>query len=496
MPSRNQHVDFPAPGGRRAWWLREALAADPGDVCPPLDHRIEADVVVLGGGYTGMWTALFLTEEQPGIRVAVLERDICGGGASGRNGGFLTGWWDELPELIEMFGEQAALAACRALGGSIRSIGEWCVEHGVDAWYTPGGYLDVAASPGQDGAWRSAVAEAARLGVADEYVELTRDEVRRRCDSPVYRGGVFMRAGATVQPARLARGLRRVLLDRGVSIFEGTPVRRFRAGPPAEAETLRGTVRAGQAVIAMNAWATGFRSIRPRIVAFGSYIVLTAPAPDLLEELGWTGGECITDSRSALHYYRTTNDGRIAFGGGGGRAALGSRVGDRFTHDVESARRAAAGLRRTFPSFDRVPIEDAWGGPIDMSPSHMPFFGTWPSGNVHFGVGYSGNGVAPSHLGGHVLAGLVAGREDEWTTLPMVGHLPAPFPPEPLRTAGGFLVREAIVKLDDAADEGRKAPPLAGLVARTPRMLGYHWGPRSSDPRVAGEAAIRRPASR
>jgi glycine/D-amino acid oxidase-like deaminating enzyme len=213
-------------------------------------------------------------------------------------------------------------------------------------------------------------------------------------------------------------------------------------------------------------------------VTFGSYLVLTAPAPERLEDLGWTGGECITDSRSSLHYYRTTPDGRIAFGGGGGRGAIGARVGDRFTHDLESVRRAAAGLRRTFPSFADVPIEDSWGGPIDMSPSHLPFFGTWPSGNVHHGAGYSGNGVAPSRLGGRVLAGLVAGREDEWTTLPLVGHLPRPFPPEPLRTAGGFLVREAIVRLDDAADAGRRAPALAKLVARTPRMLGYHWGPR------------------
>jgi glycine/D-amino acid oxidase-like deaminating enzyme len=473
-----RELDFPGPGGRRAWWLREAMADDPGDPCPPLQHDLEADVVVLGGGYTGMWTAYFLTEAHPGIRVAILERDICGGGPSGRNGGFLTGWWDELPDLAEMFGEGPALDTCRALDRCIRGVGEWCDRHGVDAWYTAGGYLELSAAPAQDGAWSSSVELARRLGAADECVELSPEEVRARCNSPVHRGGAFMRGGATVQPARLARGLRRVLIERDVRIFEGSPVLRFRAGPPAEAETPGGTVRAGSAVVALNAWASGFRRLRSRLVAFGSYIVLTAPAPERLEEIGWTGGECIIDGRSSLHYYRTTADGRIAFGGGGGRGALGSRVGDRFTHDVESARRAAAGLRRTFPNFADVPIEDAWGGPIDMSPSHLPFFGTWPSGNVHFGAGYSGNGVAPSHLGGRVLAGLVDGREDEWTTLPLVGHLPPPFPPEPLRTAGGFVVREAIVRMDDAAEHGRRAPLLARLVARTPRMLGYHWGPR------------------
>jgi glycine/D-amino acid oxidase-like deaminating enzyme len=471
-------ADVPPPGGRRAWWLREALAAEPITPCPPLDRSIEVDVVVLGGGYTGMWTAFFLTEREPGIRVAILERDICGAGASGRNGGFLTGWWDELNDQIELFGEEPALVTCRALGRSIRDVGTWCTEHNVDAWYTPGGYLDVSTAPAQDGSWRSAVREAERLDAGAELVELSRDELRSRCDSPVFRGGVLMRDGATVQPARLALGLRRVLLERGVSVFEGTPVGRFRSGPVVGVETPAGAVRAGRAVVALNAWASAMPALRPRLVTFGSYIVLTAPAPERLAELGWTGGECITDSRSSLHYYRTTRDGRIAFGGGGGRGAVGSRVGSRFTHDLESARRAAAGLRRTFPSFANVPIEDSWGGPIDMSPSHFPFFGTLAGGNVHFGVGYSGNGVAPSHLGGQVLAGLATDRDDEWTRLPLVGHRPRRFPPEPLRTLGGFLVREAIVRSDNAEENGRRAPLPARLLARTPRALGYHWGPR------------------
>ncbi len=476
--ARRGPIEVPPPGGRRAWWLREALAADPITRCPPLGRDVEADVVILGGGFTGMWSAYFLTEHDPGVRVAILERDICGGGASGRNGGFLTGWWDELPDQVELFGEEPALATCRALGRSIRDIGAWCEQHGVDAWYTPGGYLDVSTAPAQDGASLTAVREARRLGAGDELVELSREELQTRCASPVFRGGVLMRDGATVQPARLALGLRRVLLERGVRIFEGTPVRRFRAGPAVEAETPAGRIRARRAVVALNAWAGALRELRPRLVTFGSYIVLTAPAPDRLRELGWTGGECITDSRSSLHYYRTTPDGRIAFGGGGGRAAVGSRVGDRFTHDVESARRAAAGLRRTFPSFRDVPIEDSWGGPIDMSPSHFPFFGTLGTGSVHFGVGYSGNGVAPSHLGGRILAGLATDREDEWARLPLVGHRPRRFPPEPLRTVGGFLVREAIVRSDNADEEGRRAPLPARLLARAPRALGYHWGPR------------------
>jgi len=438
---------------------------------------VSADVVVLGGGYTGMWTAYQATELDPGVRVVLLEQDICGGGPSGRNGGFVTGWWDELPALVRMHGEVGAVEACREVAGSVRAIGDWCDRHGVDAWYTPGGYVSVSSNSAQDGGWRPATDLADRLGVGDRYVELSPQEVGARCHSPAFRGGVLMPDGATVQPARLARGLRRVLLDRGVRIFEGSPVRRFRAGPPAVAETSNGSVEADQAVLGLNAWAGALREFRRSLVTWGSYIVLTAPAPDRLEAIGWTGGECVSDGRSAVRYFRTTPDGRIAMGGGGGRAGAAGRIGLVFTHDLESARRAAEGLWRFFPSFRDVALEDAWGGPIDVSGTHLPVFGTLRPGNVHYAHGYTGNGVAPAHLAGRVLAALALGRDDPVTRLPLVGSRPKRFPPEPVLSPATWLVREAIVHTERAQEDERKPNPVAGFVARMPRRLGYRLGP-------------------
>jgi glycine/D-amino acid oxidase-like deaminating enzyme len=472
-----ERTDIPRPGLRRAYWLREALAAEPGEPCPPLEGPIDADVVVLGGGYTGLWTAYFVTEGDPSCRVVVLEQDICGGGPSGRNGGFVTGWWDELPALVELYGEGAALDACHAVAASVSAIGRWCEAHGVDAWYTPGGYLSVSTNPAQDGGWRKATELAERLGVGDRYRELTPEEVRARCASPAFGAGVLMADGSTVQPARLARGLRRVLLERGVRIFEGSPVRRFRAGPLVLAETPMGSVRADQAVLGLNAWAGAIRDFRRSLVAWGSYIVLTAPAPERLEAIGWTGGEGISDGRAAVRYFRTTPDGRVAMGGGGGRAGTAGHIGLVFTHDEESARRAAEGLSRFFPGFDGVPVEDAWGGPIDVSGTHLPWFGTLRPGNVHFAHGYSGNGVAPSHLAGQVLAARALGRDDPVTRLPMVDARPKRFPPEPINSAGTWLVREAIVRKERAEEEGRRAGVATRAVARLPRKLGYRVGP-------------------
>src|SRR5207302_1501417 len=271
---------------------------------------------------------------------------ICGGGASGRNGGFCTGWWDELDGLIELHGKAAAIEACRASGEAITAIGEWCADHGVDAWYRKSGFLEVATSETHERVLQRGAALAAEAGVGEEYTLLSAEQVRGRCNSPRFRAGVLMRDGATVQPARLARGLRRVLLERGVQIFEQTPVLSLDERPVA-ARTPGGTVRAGRAVVALNAWAGAFRPFRRR--------------------------------------------------------------------------------------FADVPIEAGWGGPIDVSPTHRAFFGTLASGAVHYGLGYTGNGVGPSYLGGRILAALALDRDDRYVRLPLVGLGPKLFPPEPFR---------------------------------------------------------------
>jgi glycine/D-amino acid oxidase-like deaminating enzyme len=447
---------------------------------PPLRGTSNADVAILGGGYTGLWTAIRLSELEPGARIVVLESDICGGGASGRNGGFVTGWWDELPGLIRRFGEEAALRTARVLDTAIDDIGAFVEAHGIDAWWTPNGFLSVSAAPRQDGAWRKATEACERLGVGDLWRAVTRDEVAARARSPVFRGGAFMPKAATVQPAALARGLRRVALERGVEIHERTRVRRFdpRLIKTDSAEG-PGAVVADQIVVALNAWAAAWPAFGRRLVTWSSYVVLTEPIPDRLAEIGWTGGEGIADSRFTLHYGRTTPDGRIALGGGGGRAGFGGRIGAAFTDDVGSARRAADGLRRWFPSLADVRIEDAWGGPIDIDDDHRPWFGTLPDGRVHFGLGYSGNGVAPAALGGRILASLATGRRDEWTSLPIVGPgaMPRAFPPEPFRYLGARAIREAIVRREQAEEAGRRPNPIAKAISRLPRRLGYHIGP-------------------
>jgi glycine/D-amino acid oxidase-like deaminating enzyme len=487
------------PGGRRSFWLREALAAEPASLAadvaaPPLAGRARADVAILGGGYTGLWTALRIRELEPAARVVIVEQDICGGGPSGRNGGFVTGWWDELAGLVEQFGEAEALRTVRALDAEIASLGPWATAHGVAAELVTAGFLQVSAAPAQDDAWAESAEACARAGEADRWRALSREGVAARARSPVFRAGAFMPGAATVQPALLARGLRRVALEQGIVIHERTTatppgdVPRRHGGwgrGPVEIATTSaegsGVLAADQVVVATNAWAAAWRPVAHRLVTWSSYIVLTEPIPDRLAEIGWTGGEGIADARFTLHYARTTADGRIALGGGGGRAGWGGRIGRAFSHDVTSARRAAEGLRRWFPSLADVRIEDTWGGPIDLTNDHRPWFATRPGGRIHHGFGYSGNGVAPAILGGRILAALATGRarDDEAASLPIVGEQAAPreFPPHPFRSFGARAFREAMVRREQAEEAGRKPSRVIREITRIPRRLGYHLGP-------------------
>ena len=468
-----------AEAGPVGWWLREALAAEEAGQpagAPPLEPGARVDVAIVGGGYTGLWAAWWLLEQQPGIRIAVLEQAVCGAGPSGRNGGFLHGWWDQAPYLVERFGPDAALRLAWLVDESVGAIDEWCARQGVDAWFRRSGYLRVSASPSQDGEWRAAVRTLESLGAGGQYLELSRDEVRRRCDSPAIRGGALMPNAATIQPARLARGLRRVLLDRGVAIHEGVTVRHLRGDTPLRLTTSGGEIRADQAILALNAWAAGWPGFGTSLLAWGSHIVLTEPAPEALRVSGWTGGEAIADSRFTVHYFRTTPDGRVAFGAGVGRSAYGGRVDGRYDRDARAEERARAALLRFLPAFAGVPIADAWGGPIDVSADRLPVIGSRLGGRVHHAHGFSGNGVAPAHFAGRLLAALVADPSGEIARLPIVNRRLQRFPPEPLRSVGVRLVREALVRSDEAEDAGRRARLPIRLMAGLPRALGYRFG--------------------
>jgi putative aminophosphonate oxidoreductase len=443
----------------RSLWLTEALARPGEDDLPALHGEVRADVCIVGGGYTGLWTALRLKELEPSSEVVLLEADVCGGGASGRNGGFVLSWWVKFSTLSKAYGTDEALRLARASADAVFRIGSFCQANGIDAGYRDDGYLWVATNNSQAGAWDGVIDALDRLGMRP-FEPCPPGEAARRSGSPVHVAGVFERTGAVVQPALLARGLRRVALERGVRIFEHSPMTAVRPGARGLRPSVRtddGSVFARCVVLATNAWGIRFPAIRRRVVVVGSDIVVTPPVPERLAAIGWKGGAGIADSRLFVHYYRTTGDGRVMFGKGGGVLPFGRRVGRRFEGSSPRADLTEAHFRITYPMLADVPVESSWTGPVDRSKNGLPFFGSLARG-VLCGVGYSGNGVGPSYLGGRILASLALERDDEWSGAGLVGLPSGPgyrFPPEPIRFIGGNLVRAAIARKERAEDAGK-----------------------------------------
>jgi glycine/D-amino acid oxidase-like deaminating enzyme len=443
----------------RSPWLLEALAGAP--ALEPQRGATRTDVAIVGGGYVGLWTALELKRRDPSTDVVVLEGDVCGGGASGRNGGQIHSWWDRLSALIAVCRGDAeeAVRLARASAGALDEL----ERLGLDIDLRRDGWVWTATTPAQLGAWEETVATAERFG-GSPYRALTRAEVVAKTGSDVHLAGVWEPAGGTVHPARLVRGLLRLALDAGVRVHEHTDV--VAIEPGARVRTEGGHVDAGRVVLATGAWSAALPEFARRLFVVASDVVATRAVPDRLDALGWTGGQAICDSQARVLYYQRTPAGRVVFGRGGGTIALGGRIGTGFDRSDRFARDTASALRRVYPRLADVPIEHAWAGPVDRTLSHLPIFGALRANPaVVYGVGWSGSGVAQSVLGGRILASLALDADDEWSRCGLVDQAPLHFPPDPLRYAGAHVVRAAIRRGARAEDRGRRPGPVAARLA-------------------------------
>jgi glycine/D-amino acid oxidase-like deaminating enzyme len=454
------------PTGARSLWLQEALA-EGFEPLPPLKGRVRADVCVVGGGYTGLWTAIGLKEADPSLDVVLLEGDICGGGASGRNGGFVLSWWAKFGSLAKRCGTAEALRLAQASADAVGAIGAFAATHGIDAGFRQNGWLWAATNQTQLGAWRSTIQTLDAAGVRP-FAELHPDEAGRLGGSARHAGAVFEASGAVVHPALLAFGLRRVAVGQGAQLHERTPALSLRrAGGQTEVRTPNGAVDADRVVLATGAWAARVPEVHRRVLVLGSDMVATRPVTDRPSPLEWTDAPAISDSRLLVHYYRATQDGRLAFGKGGGTLAFGRAVGARFEGESPRRRQVEDALRWTYPALDGVAVESAWTGPIDRTRTGLPFFAELPRRRgVFVGVGYSGNGVGPSYIGGRILASMALGRSDEWSGCGLVGWPSERFPPEPFRFLGGLAVRSAIARQESAQDRSRPVGAVTAALVR------------------------------
>jgi len=423
---------------------------------PRVSAESTADLVVVGAGYTGLWTALQAKRRDPGRRVVVVEAKTVGWAASGRNGGFceaslthgrdngLSRWPDEIDRLDEL-----GIA-------NLDGMGEDIARYGIDADWERTGSLGVATEPHQIEWLDEWAADAAARG-DDAVKRLSQAEIQASIASPTYLGAVWeTHATALVHPGKLAAGLARAAEEAGVEIFEGSPVHAIdEAGESVKVVTTHGRITAGRVALATNVFPSILKRNRLMTVPVYDYVLMTEPlSDDQLDEIGWGDRQGISDLANQFHYYRLSRDNRVLFGGYDAVYHYGRRVRAQYEQRPETFERLASHFFTTFPQLEGLQFTHKWAGAIDTSTQFCAFFGTARKGRVAYAAGFTGLGVAATRFAADVMLDLLAGERTERTELEMVRKRPLPFPPEPAAAIGINATRWSLDRADH--DRGRR----------------------------------------
>ncbi|MSO28031.1 MAG: FAD-dependent oxidoreductase [Candidatus Nanopelagicales bacterium] len=404
---------------------------------PHLESHVTADLCVVGGGFSGLWTAVLAKQEHPDWDVVLLEGDRIASGATGRNGGFcaaslthgldngMNRWPGEMPTLLRLGRE------------NLDAIELFVAEHGIDCEFVRSGDISVATQAYQVASLEELYEMGKALGVRYEWLDQT--QLQSRVVSPTYLAALADSAGtAMLNPAKLAWGLARVAGDLGVRIYEYSPVMAIKdKGETVSIFTRSGSIAAERVALATNAYPPLLRRVSNYVVPVYDYVLMTQKlTPEQRDLIHWEGREGLSDCGNQFHYYRITEDGRILWGGYDAVYHRGNGFGKEFEVDAESFQRLAAHFFQTFPQLAGLEFTHAWGGAIDTCSRFSAFWGKAHGGKTAYVSGYTGLGVGSSRFGAQVMLDLLHGRKTERTELQMVKKKPKPFPPEPVRSIG------------------------------------------------------------
>jgi len=427
------------------FWLDDPARPEP---VSSLDASTSADLVIVGAGFTGLWAALLAKEENPSRKVVLLEAGEAASGASGRNGGFMEA------SLTHGFANGCnrwpkEISAITAMGhANLNEIEATVTRLGINCDFLRSGELLVATEAYQLEDMRIAPETAKPFGEQFEWLE--KEQVRSLANSPLYLGALFDPTVAMVNPARLAWGLRKACLNIGVRLYENTPVSRLDDERKSIlVRTSQGSVRTTKVALATNAFPPLLKHISRYMVPVYDYALMTEPLSAAQRaEIGWQARQGISDSANQFHYYRTTEDGRILWGGYDAVYYKNNGVGPEYDRNEESFGLLAEHFFETFPQLEGLRFTHAWGGAIDTCSRFSPFWGTAHNGRTAYVMGFTGLGVSASRFGAQVMLDLLDGRDNERTRLSMVQEKPVPFPPEPLRWLVINLTRRSLDQAD------------------------------------------------
>jgi glycine/D-amino acid oxidase-like deaminating enzyme len=437
----------------------------------PLDGSTPADVAILGAGYTGLWTAYYLLQRDPSLRVVVIEKEIAGFGGSGRNGGWCSaGFPVSLGELARRYGREAARQLHTAMLHTVDEVGRVTAAEAIVCDYEKGGALRLARGPHQLAWIESALATYDEMGFGTHYQVLTQAETEKRLRVTGTVGALYTPACATIHPGKLVRGLARVVEKHGGTIYEQTEVTGYTLGSKPVLHTPYGDLRAAVMVLAGESYLSQLRPLSRQLIPVYSLIVLTEPlSAAQWQEIGWAGRECVSSSKYVVDYLSKTADGRILFGGRGAPYHFGSRIHDAYDRHEPTHAMLRQAAMEWFPTLRPEQFTHAWGGPLGAARDWMPTMSFDRQTGVATARGYTGQGVATANLSGRVLADLITGTKSEFTSLPTVGHQSPNWEVEPLRYLGVRYVQRAYERLDQKAKRTGVAPDGSTLAERLSR---------------------------
>lgn len=427
------------------------LAAMPQREVTRLTEATTADIVVIGGGLTGFWAALFLKELDPSRDVALIEQGVAAYGASGRNAGMLSETVDHSHSLaIQHFGAEEAARLARLGQTNVDELLAFVQERGIACDYEASGRLMVALTPGHVEEAKRTMEVAQSLGI-DTFKLLNREQTQAEVHCPLYLGAVEVSGGGILDPAKLTDGLRREAERLGVRVYERTTVEGIEAHGAGVIVRANGTtLSAGRAVLATSAYTHHLvPSVRHRFIPLYDYVVVSEPlSPQQWAEIGWKKHQGITDGRTFFNYYRPTADGRVLWGTSEATYYRGNRVDPACDHSPSHYASLKESWNRHFPTLSSLKWEYAWGGAICSTTRLTPFFGTALGGRASYGLGYTGHGLGTTRLAGRILAHMALDRSSDLLDLSLVTKPPFPYPPEPIRGWAVDAVTASLRKVD------------------------------------------------
>lgn len=436
-----------------------------------LEGSIDVDVAILGAGYTGLWTAHSLLIHDPSLKIAILEKEIAGFGASGRNGAWCTpGFPTGVSTLAERYGRETALNVQQAMFDAVDEIGRVADSEGIDIDWVKGGSLRIARGQHQLPQIQNSYETYQRLGLGNDYQFLNKQETDERIAVTESLGSIYTPHTATIHPGKLVRGLARLVERMGATIYEQTEVTDFTTGAYPALHTARGHARARTIVLAGESYMSQLPKTRRAVMPAYSLITLTEPLSDAeWQQIGWEAHECVSSVAYMVNYLSRTRDGRILFGGRGAPYHFGSSIKDDYDQHGPTHRMLQENVRTWFPMLRDVKFTHTWGGPLGWSRDWMPTMRYDPVESVAMAGGYTGTGVATANLSGRLLADLILRRDTDLTRLPMASHTPRSWEPEPLRFLGVRFVQRGFQKLDEKAERTGVPPNGSSLVERLTR---------------------------